>query len=309
MSYDMTKLDFKLWEDLKRLSDTNRKKMLLNPLYTRKKFVEHIYKLQTGKEIDFNNLRTFNEKLTGYKIDNKKMKKFCKYADKHDVREYIKEKIGEEYLIPEYFCKNKLTEKDIEELPNSFVLKTTLGSGTNLIVKDKTKINVKEVCDYMNYLTKIHYGYLWGEFLYEYNKSRIIAEKLLIDNKKNIPDDYKCFCFQDNEGTRRKILYVERVIKGERYRILFDENWKRIDMESNFDMLNEKIPKPKNLKEMLKVIDKLSEDFNFVRVDLFLLKDKVYFGELTFIPTAGNLGFKKEEDNLQWGNYIGDNKN
>ena len=144
--------------------------------------------------------------------------------------------------------------------------------------------------------------------LYEYGKSRIIAEELLTDDKGNIPDDFKCFCFQDNEGNKKKVLYVERVIGNERARILFDENWNQIQLESNFELLEEKIPRPKNLKKILSIIDILSEDFNFVRVDLFLLNNKIYFGELTFIPTAGYLQFKNEEDNLRWGSYIGDNK-
>ena len=308
MSYDMTKLDFQSKVNLKKTADYNRKKILFHPLYNKKKFVKEIYKMQTNKELDLNNLNSFNEKLNGYKVNKKFMKKAYQYADKEEVRNYIKEKIGEKYLIKEYFCKNKITEEDIKQLPKSFVLKTTLGSGTNLIVKDKSKINPQEVCDYMNYMTKIHYGYLWGEFLYEYGKPRIIAEELLTDKKNSIPDDLKAFCFQDNNGNKKKVLYIERVVGDERYRILFDENWKQIKLESNFELLDEKIPKPKNLREILEVMDKLSEDFNFVRVDLFVLNDKIYFGELTFIPTAGYLGFKHEEDNLLWGSYIGDNK-
>lgn len=308
MSYDMTKLDLKKWKELKKVTDYNRKKILFHPLYNKKKFVKDIYKAQTTKELDYNNLKTFNEKLNGFKINKKYMKRVHPYADKELVRSYIKEKIGSKHLIKEYFCKNKITKEDLEELPNSFVLKTTLGSGTNLIVKDKSKFDLEEVCNYMNYLTTIHYGYIWGEFLYEYGKSRIIAEELLTDDKGNIPDDFKCFCFQDNDGNKKKVLYVERVIGNERARILFDENWNQIQLESNFELLDEKIPRPKNLKKILSIIDKLSEDFNFVRVDLFLLNNKIYFGELTFIPTAGYLQFKNEEDNLRWGSYIGDNK-
>ena len=308
MSYDMTKLDFESWKSLKERSDKNRKKIKWNPFYTEKKFVKELYKMQMDKELDYNNLQTFNEKLNGFKVNKKFMKKAYSYADKNEVRSYIKEKIGSKHLIKEYFCKDKITPADLEKLPKSFVLKTTLGSGTNLIIKDKEKWDLQEICDYMNFLTTIHYGYLWGEFLYEYGKSHIIAEELLIDKAGNIPDDLKCFCFQDNNGQKRKILYVERVIGDDRARILFDENWNQIHLDSNFELLDEKIPKPQNLKKILKVIDSLSEDFNFVRVDLFVLKEKIYFGELTFIPTAGYLRFKKEEDDLAWGSYIGDNK-
>jgi len=308
MGYNMTKLDFEKWKFLVESSNETRWNMIKHPLYTKKDFVRDKFKEQMNYDLDYNNLRTFNEKLNGYKVNNKYMRKTHKYADKYLVRKYVKEKIGEEHLIKTYFCKRKININDLEKLPNSFVLKTTLGSGTNLIIKDKTKFDLNEVCNYMNYLTKVHYGYLYGEFLYEYGKSKIIAEELLTDKKGNIPDDLKCFCFEDDKGIKRKILYVERVIEDERYRILFDENWKQINIESNFEILKEKIAKPKNLKEIISIIDKLSYDFNFVRVDLFAINNKIYFGELTFIPTAGYLHFKNKKDDLKWGSYIGSSK-
>ena len=308
MGYDLTKIKLDNWIELKKFSDSNKKYILRHPFQHKKeKYVKDIYEGKMNKKLDFNNLQTFNEKLNGYKVNKKYMKKVSKFADKHNVRAYIKDKIGEEHLIKEYFCKDKITKEDLMSLPNSFVLKTTLGSGTNLIIKDKSKFDLDEVCNYMNYLTTIDYGYIWGEFLYSYGKNKIIAEELL-EEKGRIPDDLKCFCFQDDNGNKKKILYVERVIGEERERIHFDENWKEIKIDSLFKPLKEKIPKPKNLKKIVEIIDTLSEDFNFVRVDLFVLNDKIYFGELTFIPTAGYLIFKDEKVDYEWGSYIGSNK-
>ncbi len=308
MSYDMTKMEFDSHKALLKVTKYNKRKIIFHPLYNRKKFVKQIYEMQMKKELDYNNLRSFNEKLNGYKVNTKFMKSIRKLVNKHEVRDYISKKIGKKYLIEEYFCKDKITVEDLKKLPDSFVLKTTLGSGTNLIVKDKNKEDLEKICEYMNMLTKIEYGYIWGEFAYNYTKNKIIAEEYLSDKKGSIPDDLKCFCFQDNDGVKRKILYVERVVDGKRYRKLFDENWKEVKVETNFLLLEDNLPKPKNLKEILKIIDKLSSDFNFVRVDLFTIGERIYFGELTFIPTAGYLVFKNEEDNLLWGSYIGDNK-
>ena len=86
---------------------------------------------------------------------------------------------------------------------------------------------------------------------------------------------------------------------------MFDENWEPININSSFAKLDIKLKKPKNYKEILHVIDKLSEDFNFVRVDLFILGSKLYFGELTFTPTAGYLKFEDDKTDLLWGSYIG----
>lgn len=305
MGYDMKKMDIKSWENINRFAKNNKRKVLY-PLYNKKKMIEDLYQKQMGKKLDLKNPKTFTEKLNAYKLNRKMMKSYAKYVDKNEVRKYVEEKIGKEYLIPQYFYKRMLKQEDLEKLPKSFVLKTTNGSGTNYIVTDKESEDLNEVCNYLNYLSKIEYGYIWGEFFYNHTKPGIVAEKLLLDQDKNIPDDLKCFCFKDGSGLRRKILYIERVIGDNRERIMFDEEWKPVDYGCSFGKLDIEIKKPKNYKEILYVIDKLSEDFNFVRVDLYVMKEKIYFGELTFIPTAGYLKFDDEKIDLEWGSYIGD---
>lgn len=303
MSYNMCKYHYDEWDNLNELIIQHKKE--LKKLKSKRKFVENLYKQQMNMDIDLDNPKTFTEKINAFKLNYNK--KCSDLTDKHKVRKYVKKKIGEQYLIPQYFHKRKIKEKDLLKLPNEFVLKTNNGSGTNYIVKDKTKENLKEVCDYLNYLAKIKFQYIWGEFHYSKIKPTIVCEKLLKDEDENIPDDIKCFCFIDNEGKKKKILYQERVIGDERYRIMFDEKWKPINVNSSFKELKIKLDKPKNYNEILKVIDKLSEDFNFVRVDLFLLKDKIYFGELTFTPTAGYLKFEDDKTDLLWGSYWGNN--
>ena len=305
MSYDMKKMDYKKWKTINKSIYYNKRKLLFHPLYNKKKFIIDLYRMQLNKTPNLDNPLTFSEKLNAMKLDKKMSKKYSQFADKDFVRNYVKQKVGKEILIPQYFSKSKIEVSDLEKLPNSFVLKTNNGSGTNYIVMDKKKENLKEVCDYLNYLSKIKYGYIWGEFFYNNIKPKIVAEKLLLDKENNIPDDLKCFCFRDNNNVKRKILYIERVIDDERYRIMFDENWKIIDYGCSFAKLNIDIKRPQNYKKILNIIDKLSEDFNFVRVDLYVLGSKIYFGELTFIPTAGYLQFDDAKIDLEWGNYIG----
>lgn len=305
MSYDIKKYSYEWWNTVDYLIKQNKNKII----FKRKKFIKDNYYKMMNKSIDLKNPKTFTEKLNVNKLNRKKMKYYSKYADKHLVRKFVSNRIGNKYLIKQYFCKKKITVDDFEQLPNSFVLKTNNGSGGNYLVLDKTKEDKQKLCDYMNRIVKVKYGFICGEMLYNYIKPRIIAEKLLLDKKGNIPDDLKCFCFIDNNNKKRKILYVERVIGDDRKRIMFDENWNAIKYGSSFGVLNEKIPKPKNLNKILKIIDKLSQDFNFVRVDLFLLNEKIYFGELTFIPTAGYLKFDDDKVDTIWGSYIGNNLN
>ena len=304
MGYDMTKYSYELWNNFEYLAKKNKYKLLFN----KKKFIRDNYRAMIGKEIDLKNPKTFTEKLNANKINIKKAKRYSYYADKHKVRKYVKKTIGKKYLIEEYWAREKITPKDLEKLPNSFVLKCNNGSSSNYIVKDKKKENLEEICNYLNRLSRIKFGNIHGELLYNYIKPMIVAEKLMLDKNKKIPDDLKCFCFIDNDGNKRKILYYERVVGDDRKRIMFDENWEPVDINcTSFEKMDIELKKPKNHKEILDVIDKLSSRFNFVRVDLFLLDDKIYFGELTFIPTAGYLQFTDPDTDLLLGSYIGDN--
>lgn len=303
MSYNMKKFHTKDWERIFQQCDINQKK-LLNPFYSKYDFITDLYKQQLGKVPNLKSPSTFTEKQNYLKINKDIQKYYWQYADKHHVRQYVSQKIGHNYLIPSYLYTKKLTIADLENLPNKFVLKTTNGSGTNYIVQDKTKENLQKIVSYMNWLSTLKYGYMWGEFFYNKIRPGIVAEKLLLDEHGNIPDDLKCYCFRDRKGTKRKILYIERVIGDERYRVMFDENWKPIEYGSNFEKLDIKIKKPKNYREILSVFDKLSEDFSFVRVDLFLLGNKIYFGELTFIPTAGYMQFTDTKIDKLWGSWI-----
>ena len=302
-SYDMKKMHTDDWKKIFKQCKKNHHK-LLSPFYSRKDFIIDIYRQQLGTKPDLDNPITFTEKQNTLTLNKPALKTFSNLADKKLVRNYVKSKIGSKYLIPQYLYTKKITVQDLESLPNAFVLKTTNGSGTNYIVENKSKENLPEIASYMNWLSKLKYGYMWGEFHYNQITPAIIAEKLLLDKKGNIPDDLKCFCFKDKKGIRRKILYTERVIGDDRYRIMFDENWQPVDYSSHFGKLDIKLKKPKNYKEILHVIDKLSEDFDFVRVDLFTLGDEIYFGELTFFPTAGFMNFENPDTNKLWGSWI-----
>ena len=300
----MKKMHVADWEEIFRISSENRKK-LRNPFYSKRQFIIDLYEQQFGRKPELDDPKLFTEKINALKLDKDVVRNYWQYVDKYRVREYVAKKIGRKYLIENYLYTSHLTVEDLEKLPKRFVLKTTGGSGTNYIVQDKSKENLKEVADYLNWLTELKYGYVWGEFLYNKVRPGIIAEKLIGDKAGNIPDDLKCFCFRDSGGVRRKVLYFERVVGDERQRIMFDEDWKPVEYSmGHFKKLGVKLKKPKNSVEILHVIDKLSEDFNFVRVDLFLVGEKIYFGELTFMPTAGYMKFDKAGMDELWGSWI-----
>ena len=186
---------------------------------------------------------------------------------------------------------------------NSFAVKTTSGSGFNIIVNDKNNTNIQLVCQKINSYAKVKYGYLWGEFFYNRIDNRIIAEKLLT---KNQIYDYKVHCFRDNKRQLRQIIEVLWGPKQNRRKQMYDTKWKPLDYYFSIPPDGHSFEKPKELKELLKLADTLSEDFNYVRVDFYIIDHKIYFGELTFVPTAGFGSFQPSHYDQTWGDWIGD---
>ena len=286
-------------ENYSEISKLIRKHRRYAFLHGKKRLVQALYQEHFNQPLDFDNISTFNEKLSLLKLSSNPL--YPKCADKNSVRDYVVSKIGDEYLIPQFFCKKHLNKTDLETLPNSFILKTTGGSGTNIIVKDKTKENLDEICQKMNSYTKIKYGYLWGEFFYNKINNQIIAEKLLT---KDEVYDYKIHCFRDNHHKLHQTVEVLWGPKSNRHKSMYDSNWKPLNYYFSIPPDGHTFKKPKQLQELLKLSDKLSEDFNYVRVDFYIIKEKIYFGELTFVPAAGFGKFSPPEYDQTWGNWI-----
>ena len=286
-----------LWKEklkLKMFYSTDKKK----EKYIQKKFKEYL-----GYEIDFSKEPiTFNQKIQFRKLyDSNPLYSIC--ADKYRVREYVKEKIGEEYLIPLYLVTDKLTEEQWEKLPNSFVAKANHNSGPVQIVKDKTKVNKKEIIRELNNQLKLDYGILSMEKYYSDIPKKIIVEKFLKDNEREMLQDIKIHCFNDGKSKRYFFdLCSRESVGGEVLSVLYDENWTNLKVTAgNLDIKD--YEKPKNLENLLEIAKKLSEDFSYIRVDLYNINEKIYFGELTFCENSGFGKFTDEKWDYKFGSY------
>lgn len=286
-----------LWKEklkLKMFYSTDKKK----EKYIQKKFKEYL-----GYEIDFSKEPiTFNQKIQFRKLyDSNPLYSIC--ADKYRVREYVKEKIGEEYLIPLYLVTDKLTEEQWEKLPNSFVAKANHNSGPVQIVKDKIKANKKEIIRELNNQLKLDYGILSMEKYYSDIPRKIIVEKFLKDNERTMLQDIKVHCF--NDGKKRRYFFdlcSRESVDGKVKSTIYDENWNNLKI-TNAVLDENKYEKPKNFEKLLKVIKELSEDFEYVRVDLYNIDEKIYFGELTFCESSGFGKFTDEKWDYKFGSY------
>ncbi len=208
-------------------------------------------------------------------------------ADKYEVRSYVKKTIGNKYLIPLLNIYSSEHEIDLEKLPKSFVLKCTHGSNWNIICKDKSKLDWPIEKIKLHEWLNSNFYFNFAERQYRNIKARIVCEKFLGDSNGLI--DYKFHCFAGKAEFIRIMVGRQDNMKRSSY----DLDWNLI---TSFKYLNDKnlnsypeaiLPKPKNLKKMIEIAEKLSKPFSYVRVDLYNVKGQIFFGELTFTPNAG----------------------
>lgn len=226
---------------------------------------------------------------------------WTKYADKYQVRDFVKESGFENYLPQLYGKWDNANDINFDDLPSSFVLKTNNGCGTVLIVRDKSELNLKSTREKLHRWLSIPYGYRASQLHYTKIVPCIIAEELLENSDENSSSiiDYKIWCFH---GVPECILvFTDR--KKDNYSLsLFDLKWKNI----SDDFLNTKskhfsgkdIPKPKSLNKMLEMTRVLSKNLPQVRVDFYDVNGKPYFGEMTL---ASGFGYLTED----YYNYLG----
>lgn len=274
-----------------------------------KKSLKIYYYLKTGMKLNIDNPTRYSEKIQYRKL-NYKNPLYVLCADKYKVRDYVQKKIGEEYLIPQYFAKKRIEKKDLEKLPNNFVLKTNNASKTNVIVNDKNKMDLDAIVKKMNRYVKYKFGYRTFELFYNDIEPLIIAEKY-IGTQEQVPNDYKFYCFKQKNGTIKMIIQMDvaRFTK-DHARAYLNEKWEMLPY-GNEDAASKKhikFNKPKKIKEMIEIAKKLSSDFDYVRVDLYEVEGKIYFGELTFTDGSGYDLLKPDKYDIEWGTYWNEKK-
>ena len=240
-------------------------------------------KVSCGREVDLKNPKLFSEKMQWYKL-NHRDKLMELVANKYTVRKYIKDQ-GYEYLLNDlYGVYSNVKDINFKNLPNQFVLKGTHGSGFNIIVKDKSKLNKCQAKLMMKAWLRQNIAWSGREWVYKNMPRHIIAEKYLEDETGELRD-YKFYCFNGIPSFMQ--LEVGRGTK-QNTRNFYNMDWELLpfgkSLPHNPDL---KVPKPEKFEEMKKIASDLSKPFQYVRVDLYQVGNKVYFGELTFFPAGG----------------------
>lgn len=259
------------------------------------------YRARMDKKLNLKNPNTFNEKLQWLKLNDRKSE-YTQLADKYEVRNYIKETIGEKYLIPSYGVWDTFDDIDFDKLPNQFVLKTTHDSGGVVICRDKHTFDKNEAKKKINKSLNKNYYYGQREWPYKNIKPRILAEKFMYEKENESLKDYKIMCFN---GVPKVIQIMSERTKNGFYISHYDTQWNEMEIKrKTIKKSSQKIKKPKKLNEMLNISRALSKSIPFVRVDLYYIKGNIYFGELTFYPVSGHMDFVNEKDDRLLGSWI-----
>lgn len=259
-----------------------------------------LFKQRLGYSLDLNNPKTFNEKLNWLKLNNRKPE-YTMMVDKCAVKEYVKERIGEEYVVPCLGVWDKAEDIDLDKLPNQFVLKTNHNSCSTFVIKDKSRMgNVTSIRKELNHSLGKNLFYSTGEWPYKNVPPKILAEKYLDDKKDNELQDYKWWCF-DGVPT---FMYFS-IKRKEVYENFYDMDFNPVTwINHSWPRRTPEFEKPEAFEEMKQLAAKLSEGIPFVRVDFYYVDGKVYFGELTFFDYAGLRPFDKYETDLRLGEYL-----
>lgn len=261
-------------------------------------YLKRKFKVCIGKELDLEEPRTFNEKLQWLKLYDRKPE-YTQMVDKYRAREYIAQTIGEEYLIPLLGAWDDPEDIDFDALPDQFVLKCNHNSGTGMcICKDKPKLDIEKVRKDLRKGLAQDYYLTGREWPYKNVPRKIIAEKFMVDESGVELKDYKVFCF-DGEP---KAIQVDFDRFTEHKRNVYSTQWELLEVGIEYPRDPSRIiEKPKKLEEMLRLAQKLSAGIPHVRVDFYIIEDKIYFGELTFYHGSGYERFVPEE----WGHVFG----
>lgn len=277
----------------------------VSKLFSDKTYLKILYNAYTKKHMDFEHPVTFTQKLQWLKLHNNS--DLCtQMVDKYGVREYIKNKIGEEYLIPLLGVWEKFDDIDFDVLPNKFVLKCTHDSGSVVLCRDKQLFDKAVAKKKLESGLKRNYYWRGREYPYKNVPPRIIAEQYTVDENDEL-NDYKFFCFN---GEPKVLFYASErfaVSKGGVKFDYYDMDLNHLDIQSygnlnaKPDMWLKPFPEFVKMKELAKI---LSTGFPHVRIDFYKVGTKIYFGEITFHHDGGFVPFIPEEWDTIFGDYI-----
>ena len=248
-----------------------------------------------GKHLNLTNPQKFTEKLfcRMISLNRKNNHRITQLSDKYTARAYVSSEVGKEHLIKLLWHGEDPSAIPFDTLPTEYVIKTNHGSGQVIVVQGKA--DRSEVINRLSVWLKRNYYWSTREYQYYHIKPRVMIEEYLRNQDGSGPLDYRFWCFKG----------IPEVIQVDNHahdiNPFFDTKWNQLDLYYREGASRPVIAKPINLEQMLSIASRLSACFDFVRVDLYNIDGKIYFGELTFTPVAGELKLRPESWDLKLG--------
>jgi len=285
------------------LSDKSKRFLYLSYLgfYDRvddKSFIEKKFRALLGYEPDLDHPVTFNEKINWLKLNYRKTE-FTSEVDKYEVKKYVEQKLGSEFIIPNYGVWDRFDDIDFDSLPESFVLKCTHDSGSRVICRNKADLDMKAARTRLEKVLEHDYYKLNREWPYKDVRHRILAE-MFLDNHGKALNDYRFYCFNGQP----KFFSIDLEVNSSCRVNFYDPELKILPfgVAEEPPLFDAEVKMPSNIDRMLEIAKVLSHDHPFLRVDLYNVDGKIYFSELTFFSYGGFMGFCPDRS---WDGKIG----
>jgi len=259
------------------------------------------YKAFYKRALDLQNPVRYTEKLQWLKLYDRK-DIYTTMVDKYMVKKYVSDLIGEEYVIPTLYVWDDVEDINFDDLPNSFVLKCTHDSGSIVICKDKSVLDVNQAKSKLEFFMRRNYYKTSREWPYKNVKPRIICEPYLEDLQYKELRDYKFFTF----GGVPKALYIAQGRGGDGVTLanFFDMDFKHLEFCIDHEMSQDLPDKPVNFEKMKELAGILSKGTPQLRVDFYEVNGRLYFGEMTFFHCSGFIGFKPDKWDYTFGEWV-----
>lgn len=262
-------------------------------------FIKMEYYLGMHKRLNLDNPRTYNEKLQWLKLHARR-EDYTHLVDKYEVKSYVAQILGEDYLIPTLGVWERFEDIDFSKLPNQFVLKCTHDSGGLVICKDKATLDIQKARKKINKSLSKNFYWEHREYPYKNVKPRIIAEQYMVDESGTELKDYKFFCFDGQP----KMLFIATDRPYDTRFDFYDIDFNHLPFKQGHPLATKKIAKPKGFDEMVRLAKLLSQGMPHVRVDFYDINGKIYFGEFTFFHFSGNVPFEPDEWDYRVGEWL-----
>lgn len=264
-----------------------------------KPYIKCLYWIKNGKKLNLKNPKTLCEKMNWLKIYNKKPE-YTQLVDKIAVRKYVTDLLGEDIFFPLLGAWEHYDDIDFDSLPDEFVLKCNHDSGSVKVIKNKSKINHKEYKEFFETRLKENPYSFGREYPYKDVKPMIFAEKYMVPDGEADINDYKFFCFNG----KPEVLFVATERSIDCKFDFYDMSFNHLDITNIHPQSLEIIEPPSQFEKMKELAAKLSKGMKFVRIDLYEIEGKVYFGEFTFFHASGFWPMEPIEWEYKFGDLI-----